>query len=149
MSKAVIAMVLVGLFLLFLTVIVGQFLSLYVLAMMSNARVGPLDIIRMRLHGVDIRMIVFSRIRAMKSGFDIPTSALESHHLAGGRVPNVISALIASRAAGVELSWEAASAVDLAGGDILRDVLAIANPDAIRHWSPAGASPEASKSANG
>jgi uncharacterized protein YqfA (UPF0365 family) len=84
--------------LLVIVAVVGQFFSLWFQALLSNARVSLADIIGMRFRKVDIRTIVFSRIRAVKAGLDISTAQLETHYLAGGRVPNVVSALIASQA---------------------------------------------------
>ncbi|MDI1290352.1 MAG: flotillin-like FloA family protein, partial [bacterium] len=88
-----------------LLIIVFNFLNLYIQALFSNAHIGLIDMIGMRLRKVDLRTVVYSRIRAKKSGMDIPTSAIETHYLAGGRVPNVISAMIAARGARIELPW--------------------------------------------
>lgn len=127
----IVALVVVGLFVLVLLIMLGQFIALYVQALLSNARVGLLEIVGMRLRKVDIRTIVFSRIRAVKAGLDIPTNALETHYLAGGRVPNVISAMIAARGARIELPWNIATAIDLAGRDILDAVQTSVNPKVI------------------
>ncbi len=108
-----------------------SFFNLYVQALLSNARVGFLDMIGMRLRKVDIRTVVYSRIRAVKSGMDIPTARLETHYLAGGRVPTVISALIAAKAAKINLTWDMACAIDLAGRDILDAVQTSVNPKVI------------------
>jgi uncharacterized protein YqfA (UPF0365 family) len=118
--------------------IVGQFLSLYIQAMLSNAHVGLLEMIGMRLRKVDVRTVVFSRIRAVKAGMDIPTNAIETHYLAGGRVPNVISAIIAARGARIELPWNVATAIDLAGRDILDAVQTSVNPKVIDCPSQSG-----------
>jgi uncharacterized protein YqfA (UPF0365 family) len=80
---------------------------------------------------VDIRTVVYSRIRAVKAGMDIPTNALETHYLAGGRVPNVISAMIAARGARIDLPWNVATSIDLAGRDILDAVQTSVNPKVI------------------
>jgi uncharacterized protein YqfA (UPF0365 family) len=85
----------------------------------------------MRLRKVDLRTVVYSRIRAKKAGMDIPTNALETHYLAGGRVPNVISAMIAARGAKIDLPWNVATAIDLAGRDILDAVNTSVNPKVI------------------
>ncbi len=111
--------------------VIGQFISLYVQALLSNARVSLLSIIGMRLRKVDIRTVVYSRIRAVKAGMDISTDALETHYLAGGRVPNVISAMIAARSAKIDLPWGIATAIDLAGRDILDAVQTSVNPKVI------------------
>src|SRR6187549_3904589 len=100
------------LFALVMLMVVGQFINLYIQALLSNAHVGLLELVGMRLRKVDIRTIVLSRIRAVKAGIDIPTSALEQHFLSGGRVPNVVSAIIAARAAKIDLHWDTARAID-------------------------------------
>lgn len=123
-----ILVVLVGLVMLFL---VGQFVNLYIQAYLSNAKVGLLDIIGMRLRKVDIRTVIYSRIRAVKAGLEIPTNALETHYLAGGRVPNVVTAMISARGAKIELPWNIATAIDLAGRDILEAVQTSVNPKVI------------------
>ncbi len=127
----VIVAIVVGLVLVLALVVIGQFLNLYIQALLSNAHVGMLDIIGMRLRKVDIRTVVYSRIRAVKAGMDIPTNALETHYLAGGRVPNVISAMIAARSAKIDLPWGVATAIDLAGRDILDAVQTSVNPKVI------------------
>lgn len=121
----------VGLFALFLLVFLLQFLSLYIQAMTSNAHVGMLDMVGMKLRKVDIRTVVINRIRAVKSGMDVPTNMIETHYLAGGRVSNVVSALIAARGARIELPWNTATAIDLAGRDILDAVHTSVNPKVI------------------
>jgi uncharacterized protein YqfA (UPF0365 family) len=111
--------------------VVGRFISLYIQALLSKAHVGMFEIVGMQLRKVDIRTVVYSRIRAVKSGMDIPTNALETHYLAGGRVPNVISAMIAARGARIDLPWSTATAIDLAGRDILDAVHTSVNPKVI------------------
>jgi uncharacterized protein YqfA (UPF0365 family) len=62
---------------------------------------------------------------------------LESHYLAGGRVPNVVRALIAANRANIELSWKTGTAIDLAGRDILEAVQTSVNPKVIDCPNPA------------
>jgi uncharacterized protein YqfA (UPF0365 family) len=69
---------------------------------------------------------------------DIPTNALETQYLAGGRVPNVISAMIAARGARIELPWNVATSIDLAGRDILDAVQTSVNPKVIDCPSQSG-----------
>ena len=120
-----------------LFIVVAQFINLYIQALLSNARVGIFDLIGMRLRKVDIRTIVLSRIRAVKSGLEISTNSLETHYLAGGRVPNVVSALIAAQKAKIELDWDTATAIDLAGRDIFDAVNTSVNPKVIDCPNPA------------
>lgn len=124
--------VVIGIFL------IGQFITLYIQALLSKAPVGILELVGMRLRKVDIKTIVFSRIRAVKSGLPISTNDLETHYLAGGRVPNVVSALIASRKAKIDLDFDTACAIDLAGRDILDAVNTSVNPKVIDCPNPTG-----------
>ncbi len=121
----------VGIVVLFLFLFLLNFVNLYIQALMSNAKVGLFDMVGMKLRKVDIRTVVFSRIRAVKSGIEIPTNAIETHYLAGGRVPNVISAIIAAKGAKIDLPWSTATAIDLAGRDILDAVHTSVNPKVI------------------
>ncbi|MBX9738325.1 MAG: flotillin-like protein FloA [Phycisphaerales bacterium] len=111
--------------------IVGQFINLYVQALFSNARVTLFELIGMRLRKVDLKTVVYSRIRAVKAGLDISTAQIETHFLSGGRVPLVISALIAAQGAKIPLSWDMARAIDLAGRDIFDAVQTSVNPKVI------------------
>ncbi len=117
--------------LLVLFFIVASFFNLYIQALFSGARVGITDLIGMKLRKVDARVVVYSRIRAVKAGLDIPTNKIETHYLAGGRVPAVINAIIAAKGARINLPWETATAIDLAGRDILDAVQTSVNPKII------------------
>ncbi|MCB9845645.1 MAG: flotillin-like protein FloA [Phycisphaeraceae bacterium] len=127
----IVVLVVVLLIVLALVVIVGQFINLYIQALLSNAKVKLLDMIAMRLRKVDVRTIVFSRIRAVKAGINISTNQLETHYLAGGRVLNVVNAMIAADRAKIDLPWDTACAIDLAGRDIFNAVQTSVNPKVI------------------
>lgn len=133
--------IIVAVIVLIVFVFLIQFLGLWIQAFMSNANVTMADMIGMKFRKVDIRTVVINRIRAVKAGMDIPTNALETHYLAGGRVSNVVSALIAARAARIELPWNIATAIDLAGRDILDAVHTSVNPKVIDCPAPAGPRP--------
>lgn len=124
-------LIVVGLVLLVLFFVVMKFLNLYIQALLSGARVSLLSLVGMQFRKVDPRTIVLSRIRAVKSGLAISTNQLETHYLAGGRVPSVINALIAANRARIELPWDTACAIDLAGRDILDAVQTSVNPKVI------------------
>ena len=124
-------LIVVGIVVLVVLIAVGQFVGLWFQALLSNARVGLLEIIAMRFRKVDIKTIVFSRIRAVKAGVTATTAQLETHYLAGGRVPNVVSALIAAKRAKIDLDWDTAASIDLAGRDILDAVNTSVNPKVI------------------
>ncbi|NRA57734.1 MAG: flotillin-like FloA family protein, partial [Phycisphaerales bacterium] len=111
--------------------ILGRFFKLWIQAYVSQAKVSLSSLIGMWLRKVDMNVIVFSRIRAVKARLNITTDDLETHYLAGGRVPNVISAMIAASNAKIELPWGVATAIDLAGRDILDAVNTSVNPKVI------------------
>ena len=105
--------------------------SLWLQARLSGAAVSFAELIGMTLRKVNARTITVSRITAAKAGLDLTTPQLESHYLAGGRVANVVRALIAATRANIELSWDTATAIDLAGRDILEAVQTSVNPKVI------------------
>src|SRR5262245_32872861 len=76
-------------------------------AYMSSARISLLSLISMSLRQVDTKLIVQAKIMAMQSGLGadprsgITTRRLEAHYLAGGRVLNVITAVIAAHRADI------------------------------------------------
>jgi uncharacterized protein YqfA (UPF0365 family) len=119
------------LFLIVIIAVLWQFLGLWFQALLSKASVGMGDLIGMRFRKVDARIIVLSRIRAVRAGIPISTAQLEEHYLAGGRVPNVVSALIAAQKARIDLNWDTSCAIDLAGRDILDAVNTSVNPKVI------------------
>ena len=97
--------------------------SLWFRAFMSGAGIGPLQMVVMKLKKVNPQLIVDSRIMSVQAGLDdITTNAMESHYLAGGNVPLVIRALIAAHRAQIDLDWKTASAIDLAGRNVLEAV---------------------------
>jgi uncharacterized protein YqfA (UPF0365 family) len=105
--------------------------SVWLQARLSGASVSFAELIGMTLRKVNARTIVVSRITAIKAGLDVATAQLEAHYLAGGRVPNVVRALIAANRANIDLSWQTATAIDLAGRDILDAVQTSVNPKVI------------------
>ncbi|HUT28705.1 MAG TPA: flotillin-like protein FloA [Sedimentisphaerales bacterium] len=128
MTVVVVVLVLAGLvfFLLFL-----KFFRLWLQAKLSRADVKFSELIGMWLRRVDTRIIVLSKITAIQAGLSLTTTDLESHYLAGGRVPNVVRALIAANRANIELTLKTATAIDLAGRDILEAVQTSVNPKVI------------------
>ncbi len=122
----IVILVAVVFFLLFL-----KFFRLWLQARLSRADVKFSELIGMWLRRVDTRTIVLSKITAIQAGLTLTTTDLESHFLAGGRVPNVVRALIAANRANIELSLQTATAIDLAGRDILEAVQTSVNPKVI------------------
>lgn len=120
--------VIVGFFILMYFVPVG----LWIAALSSGAGVGMGTLIAMRLRRVPPAAIVNPRISAVKAGLDIPTDQLEAHYLAGGHVDMVVNALISAGKAGIKLSFARATAIDLAGRDVLEAVKMSVNPKVIQ-----------------
>lgn len=107
-------------------------ISLWITAQFSGVNVGLLNMTFMRIRRVPPRVIVDALITAEKAGLKgITTDALESHYLAGGNVQKVISALISADKANIELSFEQAAAIDLAGRDVFEAVQISVNPKVI------------------
>jgi uncharacterized protein YqfA (UPF0365 family) len=104
---------------------------LWIAAWSSGARVGFGELIGMRLRRVSPGAVVNPRITAVKAGLDTPTNTLESHYLAGGNVERVINALISADKAGIQLGFQQAAAIDLAGRDVLEAVQTSVNPRVI------------------
>ena len=112
--------------------VIAQFFTLWLQAFMARANVSFWSLIGMRLRKVDSRQIVQSKITAVQAGLEeLTTEMLESHYLAGGRVPNVVRAMIAAHRAKIDLDWSKAAAIDLAGRDVLDAVQTSVNPKVI------------------
>ena len=108
-----------------------KFARLWLQAYFSRADIKLSELIGMWLRKVDSRTIVLSKITAVQAGLQLTTTDLESHYLAGGRVPNVVRALIAADRANIDLSLKTATAIDLAGRDILDAIQTSVNPKVI------------------
>lgn len=115
-----------------LLVILGSYISLWFQAFVSGTPISLFNIIGMSLRKIPPKIIVNAHINAYKAGLKLITvSDLETHYLAGGRVVEVISALIAAEKANIPLDWKRATAIDLAGRDILDAVRTSVNPKVI------------------
>ena len=116
--------------------ILQKFFNLWLQAKVSNAPVSFSDLVGMWFRKVNPNTIVISRIQAVKAGLDISANQLETHYLSRGNVPRVINALIAADRAKIDLPWDTACAIDLAGRDILEAVQTSVNPKVIDCPSP-------------
>jgi len=96
---------------------------LWIRATTSGASIGPLQMVVMKLKKVNPTVIVDSRVMVVQAGLnDISSNAMESHYLAGGNLPVVIRALVAAHKANIDLDWNTAAAIDLAGRNVLEAV---------------------------
>jgi uncharacterized protein YqfA (UPF0365 family) len=124
-------LIIIGIAVLVIALIVLKFARLWLQAYFSRADVRLSELIGMWLRRVDSRTIVLSKITAVQAGLQLTTKDLESHYLAGGRVPNVVRALIAADRANIDLTFKTATAIDLAGRDILDAIQTSVNPKVI------------------
>lgn len=105
--------------------------GLWVTAYFSGVKVSMLTLVGMRLRRVVPHEIVRPQIKATKAGLDLAINELEAHHLAGGNINTVIDALIAAGRANIELGFEQAAAIDLAGRNVFEAVQVSVNPKVI------------------
>ena len=105
--------------------------GLWISAISAGVNVGIINLIGMRLRRVVPSKIVLPLIKANKAGLNVNVNQLEAHYLAGGNVDRVIDALIAAPRADIDLSFERACAIDLAGRDVLEAVQMSVNPKVI------------------
>jgi uncharacterized protein YqfA (UPF0365 family) len=111
--------------------------SLWVQAYVSGADVRMSSLVGMSLRQVNARTIVTAKIMGAQAGLSIDrqrgmsTSRLEAHSLAGGSVMHVLQAIIAAHRAGIDLDFDRAAAIDLAGRDVLDAVRTSVSPKVI------------------
>tara|TARA_R110002073_G_scaffold11898_2_gene53584 strand:- start:12691 stop:13800 length:1110 start_codon:yes stop_codon:yes gene_type:complete len=111
--------------------------SYWVQAYMSGADITMKSLIVMSFLRVEHRLIVTAKVMARQAGLSIDrktgmsTNRLQAHHLAGGDVMNVVQAQIAAHRAGIDLDFDRAAAIDLAGRDVLLAVQTSVSPKVI------------------
>ena len=123
-----------AIFALLLMAAVVKYVGLWFQAYMCGADVSLLSLIGMSFRQVKPGMIVTAKIMGTQAGLNIgrqqgmSTARLEAHFLAGGDVTRVLSAIIAAHRAGIDLDFDRAAAVDLAGRDVLDAVRTSVSP---------------------
>jgi uncharacterized protein YqfA (UPF0365 family) len=111
--------------------------KLWFQAFMSGADVSIISLVGMSFRQVNSRVMVQAKIMAAQAGLDISrqtgmtTARLEAHYLAGGNVMGVIHAIIAAHRAGIDLDFDRAAAIDLAGRDVVDAVRTSVYPKVI------------------
>jgi uncharacterized protein YqfA (UPF0365 family) len=105
--------------------------GLWFTAFVSGVNISLVQLVLMRWRKVPPQIIVRSMITATKAGLTIKRDDLEAHYLAGGRVQQVINALISADKANMNLDFKTATAIDLAGRDVLEAVQMSVNPKVI------------------
>jgi uncharacterized protein YqfA (UPF0365 family) len=105
--------------------------GLWFTALVSGVRISLLQLILMRWRKVPPGVIVNSLIAATKAGLKLKRDDMEAHFLAGGHVQAVVNALISADKANISLDFKTATAIDLAGRDVLEAVQMSVNPKVI------------------
>ena len=101
-------------------------------AKVSGVNISLLQLALMRIRKVPPYVIVRAMIEAHKAGIsDVTRNGLEAHYLAGGHVEQVVHALVSASKAEMDLSFQMATAIDLAGRDVFEAVQMSVNPKVI------------------
>lgn len=112
--------------------IIGKYIALWFQAFVSGTPISLINIIGMSLRKIPPSLIVNARINSFKAGLkQISVSDLETHYLAGGKILDVVQAMIAADKANIELDWRQATAIDLAGRAVLDAVKTSVYPKVI------------------
>ena len=126
-------------FLLIVGAVILLFIFLYFIpigiwfsALVSGVRISLMQLFLMRFRKVPPGVITRAMIEAHKAGLSfVKRDELEAHYLAGGHVENVVHALVSADKANIELTFKMATAIDLAGRDVLEAVRMSVNPKVI------------------
>ncbi|MCY2991992.1 MAG: flotillin-like protein FloA [Planctomycetota bacterium] len=118
-------------------IVAAAYGKLWFQAFMSRADVSMLSLIGMGFRQVRPTVILTAKVMAVQSGLSIDrrtgisTARLEAHYLAGGDVMKVMRAIIAAHRANIDLDFDRAAAIDLAGRDVLGAVQTSVYPQVI------------------
>jgi uncharacterized protein YqfA (UPF0365 family) len=130
-----VAAIIVVAMILFLGLVLTNYFGLWIQSFLTGADISIFDLFGMTFRKVNTKAIVRSRIMAAQAGLEDPelsSKALEAHYLAGGNVAQVIRALIAAKKAKtISLTFREATAIDLAGRDVLESVQTSVYPKVI------------------
>ena len=105
---------------------------LWINAVVSGVHISLIQLFLMRIRKVPPAKIVNCMIEAHKAGLtDVKRDGLEAHYLAGGHIERVVHALVSASKAGINLPFQMATAIDLAGRDVFEAVQMSVNPKVI------------------
>lgn len=117
---------------LFLVILYYVPVLLWFSAIVSGVPTSLLQLVLMRIRKVPPTVIVRAMIEAHKAGLkNIKSEELEAHYLAGGHIEKVVHALVSASKANIDLSFQMATAIDLAGRDVFEAVQMSVNPKVI------------------
>jgi uncharacterized protein YqfA (UPF0365 family) len=109
-------------FVVVLLVLEVYYFYFFLLALLSNAPVSPFKLVKLSLHRINVSPIVRAYILGVNAGLHITVDELASHYKAGGKVNQVVAALIVAKNKDMELSFQEVAASDLYGYDVLKMV---------------------------
>ena len=111
--------------------------SLWLQSYSSGADIGIIELVAMSLRGVSPATIVIAKVMGSQAGLDVDrdgglsTSLLEAHQLSGGNAMAVLQAIIAAHRADIDLNFDRAAAIDLAGRNVIEAVRTSISPRVI------------------
>jgi len=127
---------------LYIIIIVGALVLLWIIlyfipiglwfqALVSGVKISLLQLIFMRWRKVPPSVVVGALIEGTKAGLVLHRDDLEAHYLAGGKVAQVVHALVSASKANIDLPFQMATAIDLAGREVFEAVQMSVNPKVI------------------
>lgn len=115
--------------------IFARYFRWWIQSFLTKAGIGFFDLLGMTFRKVNPNVIVRTQIMSVQAGLSDPeinSKGLEAHYLAGGNVPLVMRALIAAnKAKTISLTYREATAIDLAGRNVLEAVQTSVYPKVI------------------
>lgn len=132
----IIGLIVVIVIFLIVFLVFAKYFRLWIQSVTTGAGIGLWDLVGMTFRKVRPDVIVRSKIMAVQAGLGeetgLTSKALEAHYLAGGNVPLVIRAIIAAnKAKNIPLDFRLATAIDLAGRNVLEAVQTSVYPKVI------------------
>lgn len=125
-------LIVVGIIILFFILLYFVPIGIWFSALVSGVKISLMQLFLMRFRKVPPGTITRAMIEAHKAGLSfIKRDELEAHYLAGGHVENVVHALVSADKANIDLTFKMATAIDLAGRDVLEAVRMSVNPKVI------------------
>lgn len=121
----------VGIFVLLMIILYFIPIGLWFSALVSGVRISLMQLFLMRFRKVPPSVIVRALIEGTKAGIKLDRDKLEAHYLAGGKVDMVVHALVSAEKANIDLGFNMATAIDLAGRDVFEAVQMSVNPKVI------------------
>jgi uncharacterized protein YqfA (UPF0365 family) len=105
---------------------------MWISAKVSGVNISLIQLFLMRIRKVPPGVITRAMIEAHKAGLkSLTRDELEAHYLAGGHVERVVHAIVSASKANIDLSFQMATAIDLAGRDVFQAVQMSVNPKVI------------------